>query len=110
MALHFSAFVLIMWLLSVVWLDGSKTAYIYWAGLVIFLWWLAWYRRQPPLLPQLSRRMVVYVIYIGGVLVMAVFINNPLVLLLLIELVLLIVIDLRARQRKTNRAGELPFR
>jgi len=99
-----------MWLLSVVWLDSTRTAYIYWAGLVIFLWWLAWNRRQPPLLPQASRRMVIYVIYIGGVLAMAVFIYNPLVLLLLIELVLLMGLDLRSRMKKTGRNGELPLR
>lgn len=103
-----SALILILWLLSVAWLDSTRIAYIYWAGLVIFLWWLAWYRRQPPLFPQTSRRMVVYVVFIGAVLGMAVFIYNPLVLLLMLELVVLMVIDLRFRQKKPG--GEPRYR
>jgi len=106
----FSAWVLIVWLLSVVWLDASKTEYIYWAGLAILFWWLAWYRRQPPLFPKSSWRMVVYVVYLGSVVAMAVFINNPSVLLLLIELVALMVIDLRFRQKKAEGSGRLPVR
>lgn len=110
MAFHASALILILWLLSVAWLDSTKTTYIYWAGLVIFLWWLAWYRRQPPLFPQSSRRIVVYVVYIGALLIMAVFINKPLILLLMVELVVLMGVDLIFRQKKPGGRGELPFR
>ncbi|HSF82498.1 MAG TPA: hypothetical protein VLA49_14780 [Anaerolineales bacterium] len=108
MLFQVSALILILWLLSVAWLDTTKTSYIYWAGLVIFLWWLAWYRRQPPLLPKSSHRVVVYVVYIGAVVAMAVFINNPLVLLLLIELVVLMGVDIRFRQKKANGDEVLP--
>lgn len=108
MLFQVSALILILWLLSVAWLDATKTSYIYWAGLVIFLWWLAWYRRQPPLLPKSSQRVVVYVVYIGAVVAMAVFINNPLVLLLLIELVVLMGVDIRFRQKKANGDEVLP--
>ncbi len=110
MAFHASSLIMILWLLSVAWLDSTKTAYIYWAGLVIFLWWLAWYRRQPPMFPQPSARVVVYISFIGAVFVMAVFIYRPLVLMLMIELVVFMGIDLMFRQKQSVGSGDLPAR
>jgi len=101
MLLHATALVLITWLLSVTWLDSSKTSYIYWAGLVVLLWWLAWFRRHPRIPAKTSWQMLIYVVFIGATVVMAVFIGNPLVLAVLAEIVLLAVVDLRMRRSAT---------
>jgi len=101
MALHATALIIITWLLSVTWLDSSKTSYIYWAALVVLLWWVAWFRRHPRWPPRTSWQMLVYVVFIGAIVVMAVFIGNPLVLLVLLEIVLLAVVDLRLQRQTT---------
>lgn len=95
MLLHFTAWILMTWLLSITWLDSSKSGYIYWAALVVLLWWVAWFRRYPRIPAKTSWQMLIYVVTLGIVVVMAVFTSNLLVLLVLAEIVVLAVVDLR---------------
>lgn len=101
MLLHITAWVLMTWLLSITWLDSSKTGYIYWAALVVLLWWVAWFRRTPRIPSKTSWQMIIYVVSIGIVVVMAVFTANLLTLLVLIEIVLLAAVDLRMSRQTT---------
>lgn len=99
MMLHATALVLITWLLSITWLDSSKTSYIYWAALVVLLWWIAWFRRYPRIPAKTSWQMLIYVLFLAVTVVMAVFIGNPLVLLVLAEIVVLAAADLWMRRQ-----------
>jgi hypothetical protein len=99
MELHIAAWILVNWLLAVAWLDSTKPQFCLWAGLVLFLWWIAWYRRNPPWPENPSQRLVIYVIFTGSVLAMAIFIGNLLAYLVLFEVILLWAVEILLRRR-----------